>query len=359
MKPLSLSLAGRGEDNAAHGGQVAHISAAEAELLKSMGGAGSINPITGLPEYMFGGFTYGGPPGSSLSPGSGGAVATSGRGRAASLAPPGLLSPPYGLTSSRGGPSSSTSVAPPPPPPAPPPAQLGGPKGNVSAITTPAEAAANAIAVNSTMYGVEGPGGILGFTPSPSPGAGTGATPPSNVPSNIANAVSVNPTMYGLQGPGGIGPSGTGSTAPTTVTDALIEHYRPPKEGDSLGKVLSFLFSVLPGPLALPSMLAAFFADAAGGNMGGPPPPGTVPPSMAGGQTFTYGGYSPPPKSGISQLLQNVPATVQDPVGIEPVVSAAPVNTAPVTALLQVDPEEEGFSPAVQRIRQLFFESLA
>jgi len=51
---------------------------------------------------------------------------------------------------------------------------------------------------------------------------------------------------------------------------------------------------------------------------------------------------------------QTVPATAQDPV-----VSTAPVNTAPVTALLQVDPREEGFSPAIQRIRQLFFESLA
>ena len=46
-----LANAGRREDNAALGGQVAHISAAEADLLKRLGGAGSVNPATGLPEY--------------------------------------------------------------------------------------------------------------------------------------------------------------------------------------------------------------------------------------------------------------------------------------------------------------------
>ena len=45
-----LANAGRREDNAALGGQVAHISAAEADLLRQLGGAGSVNPITGLPE---------------------------------------------------------------------------------------------------------------------------------------------------------------------------------------------------------------------------------------------------------------------------------------------------------------------
>ena len=51
-----LAEAGRGEDNAALGGQVAHISAAEADLLKQLGGAGSVNPTTGLPEYWAMGF---------------------------------------------------------------------------------------------------------------------------------------------------------------------------------------------------------------------------------------------------------------------------------------------------------------
>lgn len=77
---------------------LAHITPAEAMMLRQAGGAGTLNPETGLPEYMtsavaggspgvaatgtgtgtsgpgaggmFGGFTYGGPPGMSTSPGS-------------------------------------------------------------------------------------------------------------------------------------------------------------------------------------------------------------------------------------------------------------------------------------------------
>ena len=58
-----LANAGRREDIAALGGQVAHICAAEADLLRRMGGAGSGKPTTGLPEY------YGVPGG--IGPGSG------------------------------------------------------------------------------------------------------------------------------------------------------------------------------------------------------------------------------------------------------------------------------------------------
>jgi len=49
-----LASLGRGEDNAEYGGEVAHISAEEADLLRRRGGAGTINPDTGLREY-FGG----------------------------------------------------------------------------------------------------------------------------------------------------------------------------------------------------------------------------------------------------------------------------------------------------------------
>jgi hypothetical protein len=61
-----LARQGRREDNAAMGGQVAHISAVESELLRLLGGAGTTNPATGLPEYYtaasFGGTaTFGGP----------------------------------------------------------------------------------------------------------------------------------------------------------------------------------------------------------------------------------------------------------------------------------------------------------
>ena len=51
----NLAQAGRNEDNALLGGEVAHISGAEADLLRSRGGAGTINPVTGLREYFSGG----------------------------------------------------------------------------------------------------------------------------------------------------------------------------------------------------------------------------------------------------------------------------------------------------------------
>jgi hypothetical protein len=54
---LSLARYGRNEDNAAHGGEVAHISADESNMLRRMGGAGSINPVTGLREYYTSGIT--------------------------------------------------------------------------------------------------------------------------------------------------------------------------------------------------------------------------------------------------------------------------------------------------------------
>jgi hypothetical protein len=56
-----LAQAGRNEDNALLGGEVAHISAAEADLLKSLGGAGTINPVTGLRQYDAPGVSPAGP----------------------------------------------------------------------------------------------------------------------------------------------------------------------------------------------------------------------------------------------------------------------------------------------------------
>ena len=44
-----VSKQGRGGDT-----QLAHINPAEAELLRAVGGSGTINPATGLPEYKFG-----------------------------------------------------------------------------------------------------------------------------------------------------------------------------------------------------------------------------------------------------------------------------------------------------------------
>jgi len=47
-----LANQGRREDNAQLGGQVAHISQQDAQILRALGGAGTTNPATGLPEYF-------------------------------------------------------------------------------------------------------------------------------------------------------------------------------------------------------------------------------------------------------------------------------------------------------------------
>ena len=87
MNPLALALAGRREDNAAHGGQVAHISAEEADLLRRRGGSGTINPVTGLPEYLTVGVA---PGGLGMGFGVGPAAATSGSSGSSGPGPMGL-----------------------------------------------------------------------------------------------------------------------------------------------------------------------------------------------------------------------------------------------------------------------------
>lgn len=360
MKPLSLSLAGRGEDNAAHGGQVAHISAAEAELLRRMGGAGSINPITGLPEYYTSGVT--GNPGASTSAATTAAHGSANAGAAVANAVANALGLGVTANSGYGGHGMGFSVSAP------------SSSGTASAVA-PA-AVVNAIAQNPTMYGVEGPGGIGSGAPGiGGSSAGVGVvTTADGTPVTTTDGV---PVMHGNL---------SGRVANTAILPSDIANA---KFFNQLGDTISPLTSKV--PLSLTSAILGFFSQMAQAQtpqnvantrgaiaLAGP---GMGAPSAAfgGGPTsdysnpmglnttsrpntrpqISYGGYTPPAKSAIAQFLQSaapqtVPATAQDPV-----VSTAPVNTAPVTALLQVDPEEEGFSPAVQRIRQLFFESLA
>jgi hypothetical protein len=361
MKPLSLSLAGRGEDNAAHGGQVAHISAAEAELLKRLGGAASINPVTGLPEYYTSGVT--GNPGASTA-----AAATAAIGSANAAAAANAAANAMGLGAAAASPGYGGHG-------------LGFTVGNAPSSSGTASAVApaalvNAIAQNPTMYGVEGPGGIGDGSPGPASSA-TGnfgiVTTTDGTPVTTTDGV---PVMHGNL---------SGRVANTAITKADVANA---KFFNQVADTISPLTSKV--PLSLPAAILGFFAQMAQAQtpqnvantrgaiaLAGP---GMGAPSAAfgGGPTsdysnpmglnttsrpntrpqISYGGYTPPAKSAIAQFLQSaapqtVPATAQDPV-----VSTAPVNTAPVTALLQVDPEEEGFSPAVQRIRQLFFESL-
>jgi len=69
-----LAQAGRNDDSSLLGGEVAHLSRAEADLLEALGGAGTINPVTGLPEY-YGVGAGGGSGGTGGGVGGGGATA--------------------------------------------------------------------------------------------------------------------------------------------------------------------------------------------------------------------------------------------------------------------------------------------
>jgi hypothetical protein len=366
MNPLALALAGRREDNAAHGGQVAHISAAEAELLKSMGGAASINPVTGLPEYYVSAGHGGG-----QSPG----VAATGQ------APPGIgVSPggPFGFTVGMGGYGGhglGTALGSPGPfgisPAAVAQAGLGG-HGMSSGTTagtgvTSAAAIANALAANPTMYGAEGPGSLGDAGPSSSSsGFGivttTDGTPVTTtegvpvmhgnlsgrvantaiIPSDIANAHFFNTLGDSVSTLGDLGIPPISPTPPSlfAIPAAILGFLGQMASAQTAQNVANTRGAIaLAGPgMGAPS--AAF---------GGNPNTGTGHP-----MGLTYGGYSPPTTSGINRLLQSVTPA---PIEPEPVVSAAPV--APVTTLLQTDPREEGFSPSIQEIRRIFFESLA
>jgi len=140
-----LANVGRREDHSSLGGQVAHISAAEADLLRRLGGAASINPVTGLPEYYTSGV---GGPGSTGATGGPGGVAASSPGPGSGIGA--ATGGPFGFTASLGPSSPGTT-------------------GTGSAVA-PA-AVVNAIAQNPTMYGVEGPGGIGDGSPGPASSA--------------------------------------------------------------------------------------------------------------------------------------------------------------------------------------------
>jgi len=148
---FNLAQAGRNEDSSLLGGEVAHISSAESDLLRSLGGAGTINPVTGLPEYF--------------NAGAAAAAATAGA-TAAANAPPGVPSSAGGsaVTSARG--SVTTGLG--------PAASMGGPMGFV---------VANPSVSPSVTANVASPYGNQGFTPGISV-YGHSVTPPPPPPSN-------------------------------------------------------------------------------------------------------------------------------------------------------------------------------
>jgi hypothetical protein len=223
-----LANAGRREDNAALGGQVAHISAAEADLLKRLGGAGTINPVTGLPEYIGG---VGNAPGTAAAAtaaaGSAAAgAAGSGQGMGATAAPGGYGG--HGMGFTVGNSSSSSS-------------------GNAGSGVTPA-VLANAIAQNPTMYGVEGPGGIGSGAPGiGGSSAGFGVvTTADGTPVTTTDGV---PVMHGNL---------SGRVANTAILSSDIANA---KFFNQVADTISPLTSKV--PLSLPAAILGFFAQMA------------------------------------------------------------------------------------------------
>ena len=126
-----LANVGRREDHSSLGGQVAHISAAEADLLRRLGGAASINPVTGLPEYYTSGV---GGPGSTGATGGPGVVAASGPGPGSGIGA--AAGGPFGFTASLGPSSPGTTGTGSAVGPTPPMGFMVGDGGNVSSIAS-------------------------------------------------------------------------------------------------------------------------------------------------------------------------------------------------------------------------------
>tara|TARA_R100000808_G_scaffold8817_1_gene24696 strand:- start:460 stop:1473 length:1014 start_codon:yes stop_codon:yes gene_type:complete len=330
-----LALAGRREDNAAHGGQVAHISAAEAELLKRMGGASTRNPVTGLPEYYTSGVT--GNPGAATSAGT-----TAAAGSAAAAAAANAVASALGLGA----------------------------------------------AAASPGYGGHGMGFSVGNSSSSS---GTGS---AVAPAAVVNAIAQNPTMYGVEGPGGIGsgaPGIGGSSAgvgvvttadgtPVTTTDGV-----PVMHGNLSGRVANT--AILPSdianakffnqlgdaisPLSNVSMIVSFLAQMAQaqtpqnvantrGAIALAGPGQGAPSGPAGGQYARP--VDPKTKSRVpTELIDAIRnAAVETPGAIK--VSTDPVQvTSPLSqGLANVIASQTGrFSPEVESIRERFFRQLA
>lgn len=335
-----LALAGRREDNAAHGGQVAHISAAEAELLKRMGGASTRNPVTGLPEYWAMGF---GPPAvaqaAALGFGAGGA-ASGGMGPAANAAPMGIFGPPP----SRGGRSSSPppSVAPPPAvTPSPAPSVVpGGPMGFT--VAGPASAMGQAV---SAAAGDGGMGFVVG------PIAQANAQAQAQAVANATPPVKGPPALDG-------GPY------------ALYSKNVPPDLSQDGGWAD---FGAHLGIVPMAFQLGKFLLGPVMEGTAPPLAPYAPPPAPPGGSASarpghpmglkqTYRPVDPKTKSRVPTALIDAirNAAVKPPGTIK--VSTGPVQvTSPLSqGLANVIASQTGrFSPDVERIRERFFRQLA
>ena len=340
-----LAIAGRREDNAAHGGQVAHISAAEAELLKRMGGASTRNPVTGLPEYYTSGVT--GNPGAATSAGTTAAAGSAAAAAAANAVASALglgaaaASPGYGghgLGFTVGAPSSS------------------GTGSGVTSTGQGAVAADGGLGFQAVLG--EGQGNYGQSMGNVGPGSGLGnfgiVTTQDGTPVTTTDGV---PVMHGNL---------SGRVANTAILPSDIANA---KFFNQVADTISPLTSKV--PLSLTSAILGFFAQMAqaqtpqnvantrgaialaGPGMGAPSGP-------AGGQYARP--VDPKTKSRVpTELIDAIRnAAVETPGTIK--VSTDPVQvTSPLSqGLANVIASQTGrFSPEVESIRERFFRQLA
>tara|TARA_R100000315_G_scaffold60727_1_gene37752 strand:+ start:2971 stop:3993 length:1023 start_codon:yes stop_codon:yes gene_type:complete len=333
-----LALAGRREDNAAHGGQVAHISAAEAELLKRMGGASTRNPVTGLPEYYTSGVT--GNPGASTSAATTAAHGSANAGAAAANAVASALGLGVTANSGYGGHGMGFSVSAP---------SSSGTGSGVTGIGEGAVATDGGLGFQAVLG--EGQGNY-GQSMGNSPGLGSGGfgivTTQDGTPVTTTDGV---PVMHGNL---------SGRVANTAILPSDIANA---KFFNQLGDAIS--------PLSNVSMIVSFLAQMAQaqtpqnvantrGAIALAGPGQGAPSGPAGGQYARP--VDPKTKSRVpTELIDAIRnAAVKPPGTIK--VSTDPVQvTSPLSqGLANVIASQTGrFSPAVERIREKFLEQLA
>ena len=254
-----------------------------------------------------------------------------------------------------------------------------------TSVATPVQNANQNAQNSNAVLGLSNIGQSLGKAPTSVLGNTTAQSghfgfqvPPVNAVMSSTLGVPVTTTDGGFVTHGNL----SGQVAGTPITPADVANAEMANQlGDSVSMLgdlgIPPISPTPPSVLSVPAAIFGFLAQMAsaqtaqnvantrgaialaGPGMGAPSAAFGGNPNTGTGHPMglTYGGYSPPTTSGIARLLPTLQSVTPAPIEPEPVVSAAPV--APVTTLLQTDPREEGFSPSIQEIRRIFFESLA
>tara|TARA_B100000029_G_scaffold516113_1_gene626992 strand:+ start:926 stop:4018 length:3093 start_codon:yes stop_codon:yes gene_type:complete len=302
----NLAYAGRNEDNAVHGGEVAHISANESDMLRRMGGAGSINPVTGLREYR-GAYAM---PSAGAPVGSGAHTAAQGSAAAAAQAASGNTgSGNFGFSIGRGGAVPTQGQ----------PGNLGQPRPGVgynplsSSTYGRAQQLANMFSYDpgltsiSNMPLLQGTLALLGHAAEKGSRVGTLGSLASlgalgEGAQNLANAPTfsrgdVGTTSSDVSGPVSLVNTQTqGGNQGVGIGQAVTETALPPVVGQANGGIVG-LFSggeILPNGIKVikgKSGLGAGSPGSGGSGLGGPP--GTSGGAAVGAHELTHGAAHP------------------------------------------------------------------